>query len=161
MTINANEIAALYNGQTAPLKKDKEEYQKKTAAIMAKQVIEGLDKSILALTNYEEVVETANGWSRKTHRLPVNPMVRLVRNGFQVKIGYGAKNEAIPGFYDKDEKGNLELPKFRTAEDAIAYCNRMKTLIQDGEVDGQFDQMLASYRKRSQAGTEALHAVAA
>jgi cysteine synthase A len=33
--------------------------------------------------------------------------------------------------------------------------------LQNGEVDGQFDQMLTSYRKRSQAGTEALHAVAA
>lgn len=158
---NATQNAALYNGQTAPLKKDKEEYQKKTAAIMAKQVIEGIDKSILALTNYEEVVETANGWSRKTHRLPVNPMVRLVRNGFQVKIGYGAKNEAIPDFYNKDEKGNLELPKFRTAAEAISHLNDTKAAIQDGLVDGQFDQMLASYRKRSQAGTEALHAVAA
>jgi len=158
---SATQNAALYNGQTNPLQKDKEEYQKKTAAQMSEKTVEGIDKSILALTNYEEVVETANGWSRKVRRLPDNPMVRLVRNGFQVKIGYGAKNEAIPGFYDKDEKGTLELPKFRNAEEAIAYCNRMKTLIQDGEVDGQFDQMLTSYRKRSQAGTEALHAVAA
>ena len=82
-------------------------------------------------------------------------MVKLVRNGFQVKVGYGAKNEAIPGFFDKDEKGNLELPKFWTVEDAVAYCNRMKTLIQDGEVDGQFEQMLKSYRDRSEKGKEA------
>ena len=158
---SATQNAALYNGQTNPLQKDKEEYQKKTAAQMSEKTVEGIDKSILALTNYEEVVETANGWSRKVRRLPDNPMVRLVRHGFQVKVGYGEKNEAIPGFYDKDEKGNLELPRFWTAEEAITHLNDTKAALQNGEVDGQFDQMLTSYRKRSQAGTEALHAVAA
>lgn len=159
MTINANEIAALYNGQTNRLKKPEEKYQRKTVADMTKRIVEDIDKTIHALENYSEV--SKEGHVQPIRHLPENPMAKLVQNGFQVKVGYGDKNEAIPGFFDKDEKGNLELPKFWTAEDAVAYCNRMKTLIQDGEVDGQFDQMLASYRKRSQAGTEALHAVAA
>lgn len=164
---NATQNASLYNGQTDPLKKEKEEYQEKTAAVMAKQVIEDIENSILALTNYEEVTETVEGWSRKIHRLQTNPMVKLVRNGFQVKVGYGAKNEAIPDFYNKNEKGNLELPKFWTAAEAISHLNDIKAAIQDGEVDGQFDQMLASYRERSNKGKEVrqknkqtLHAVA-
>jgi hypothetical protein len=78
-------------------------------------------------------------------------MARLVRNGFAIKLGYGSKNESIPG---------IEVQGFwmKSQDDAIAYIVAMKEAFIAGEFDENLEEMLESYRERAELGKEARRA---
>ena len=97
-----------------------------------------IDETIEVLTTYEGGKLSA-------------PMAGLVRNGFAIKIGYGSKNESIPGF---------EVQRFwiENQADAIGYLVAVKEAFIAGEVNENLEEMLEGYRVRAEKGEEARRA---
>lgn len=135
---NANEIAAQFGGTTDKLVKGPKEYDPRTVEGMAGTVIKRIDETIEVLTAYEGGKLSA-------------PMARLVRNGFAIKIGYGSKNESIPG---------VEVQRFwfENQPEAVSYLMAMKEAFIAGQLNENLEELLESYRERAELGKEARRA---
>ena len=135
---NALEIAQKFGGTTDKLVKGKKEYDPRTVEEMAGTVIKRIDETIEVLTDYEGGKLSA-------------PMAGLVRNGLAIKVGYGSKNESIPG---------IEVERFwiENQANAIGYLVAMKEAFIAGEVNENLEKMLESYRNRAELGKEARRA---
>ena len=113
-------------------------YDPRTVEEMAGTIITRIDETIEVLTDYDSGKLSA-------------PMARLVRNGIAIKIGYGSKNESIPG---------IEVERFwvENQADAIGYLVAMKEAFIAGEVNENLEEMLESYRDRAELGEAARRA---
>ena len=80
-------------------------------------------------------------------------MVRKIRNGVVIKIGYGPKNEIL---YDEDGNAIDERRFFeKDRADAIVYLETVISLIEEGVFNGALKAKLEDYRARSNKGKEA------
>lgn len=91
------------------------------------------------------------------------PMAWTVRNAIAIKIGYGAKNEALWTF--KDAIGNdteTLRANGRTREDqrlkAISFFTSAIPAIEAGSLDAVIQEKLESYQVRADAGKAARRA---
>ena len=82
--LNITNISAQCGGQTNKLLKGPKPYKGRTLDEMATEVAGRIEETVQALDAWDGEELTA-------------PMAKKVRNGVAVKIGYGAKNEALEG----------------------------------------------------------------
>lgn len=116
-------------------------YQAQTVDGMRSIVLENAKTAL-------EVVQT------KTEREAKHVMVRKIRNGLSIKIGYGAKNETLCVF-GQDENGNDEVEQRyldSEREKAITYLRDSIVAIEDGILDGALSDKLEDFRKRANLG---------
>jgi hypothetical protein len=122
-------------------------YDPKTVAEMADDIASDIQDAITALQNDEE-----------------SKMVRKVRNGYRVKIGYGAKNESVLTFGTKTLRNGQTVPlNFRFFEgkkkdreakrmEAIEFLTTVKGAIEEGQLKNVLEAKLESYRNRAELG---------
>ena len=80
------------------------EYTPKTMAYARdREILPRIKATLDALNSYED-----NGQSIKDNPL-VSPMAKRVRNGFQVKVGYGSRNEGLIEFINSDGQGVSQI----------------------------------------------------
>jgi len=140
MTTNFMNLANQF-GTTKKLLRGKPEYTPSTMEGMRSAIIEQAKDALSAVRAHEE----------KTTK---NPMIRKIRNGLSVKIGYGKKNETLVVF-GKDEKGNDEVElKFFDEErnDAIKFLEEAIASIEQGGLDAEIQAKLDDYRSRAEKG---------
>lgn len=142
-----NELQNLLNGfgSTERFLIGKEPYAPKTVAEMADDIATDIQDAITALENNEE-----------------SKMVRKVRNGYRVKIGYGAKNEAVLKFPTETNEDNAYRFFESKAEDreakrieAIEFLTTVKDAFDAGQLNDVLEAKLESYRDRAEKGKEA------
>jgi hypothetical protein len=127
-----DEIATEYGGQTEKLKKGPKPYERQTVEGMCKDVISRINLSIVDLEAFNEFGDDEQF---------VSPMARAIRNGWQIKVGYGAKNEKLDG---------IEPMNFWTTDNAVAYLKHVRQVFEAGEGDEVLEAKLAYYGKKAQ-----------
>jgi hypothetical protein len=144
-----NELQNLLNsfGSTERFLIGPKPYDPKTVAEMADDIASDIEDAITALQNDEE-----------------SKMVRKVRNGYRVKIGYGAKNESVITFGTKTLRNGKTVPlNFRffeskkedrgiVREEAIQFLTTVKGAIEAGQLNDVLEAKLDSYRDRAELG---------
>ena len=144
-----NELQNFLNsfGSTERFLVGKEPYAPKTVADLATSIASDIQDAITALENNEE-----------------SKMVRKVRNGYRVKIGYGAKNESVLTFGTKTLRNGKTVPlNFRFFEsksedreakrmEAIQFLAGLKVRIEAGQLNDVLEAKLESYRNRAELG---------
>jgi hypothetical protein len=134
------EITAM--GSADPIVKGQKPYEAKTVGDVRKNVLDRIEATINALNSYED-----NGQSIKDNPL-VSPMARRVRNGYQVKIGYGTRNEALIHF--TNSKGETVSSKnFATIEETNQFLNKVEDFVSAKGLDEAIEKKLQSYRDRA------------
>jgi hypothetical protein len=118
-------------GTTEKLKSNKQAQPKRTIDEMREDLISRAQLTIAAIEGYD-------GGKLKAH------MVKTVRHGFAVKVGYGKKNEVVLRFGEKEERFfRREQP-----EQAIAYLAKIISGLEGGELDGLLNEKLNDLRNR-------------
>jgi len=143
MNNNFNELASQF-GTTEKLVRGKPEYTARTIEEMRSNVIERAQAALNVLKSGEEATTK-------------NPMVRKIRNGLAIKIGYGAKNETLITF-GKDENGKdiVERRFFEeNRDDAVAFLKGALSIIEQGGLDDALEAKLANFRLRAEKGKAA------
>ena len=135
-----NEFANQF-GTTEKLVRGKPEYVKQTVEVMRSIVIERAQAALQIIKSKEEATTK-------------NPMVRKIRNGLSIKIGYGAKNETLITF-GKDQNGKDKVTRFFFLEkrnEAIAFLEGTISFFEQGKMDDVLEIKLVSYRLRAEKG---------
>jgi hypothetical protein len=142
-----NELQNILNGfgSTERFLIGKDPYDPKTVEDLVEAIATDIQDAITALENNEE-----------------SKMVRKVRNGYRVKIGYGAKNEAVLKFPTATNENNAyrffeSKSKHREAKriEAINFLLTIKDAFEAGQLDDVLEAKLESYRDRAAKGKEA------
>jgi hypothetical protein len=138
-----NEFANQF-GTTKKLIRGKPEYVKQTVEVMRLNVIERAQAALQIIKSKEEATSK-------------NPMVRKIRNGLAVKIGYGLKNETLITFgKDQNGKDMVERHFFdENRNDAIDFLEGAISLIEQGKMDDALEAKLANFRLRAEKGKAA------
>jgi len=124
------EIAREFGGQDDPIKKGMKEYVPVTERQMAEATSARIAEAIEAAERGEAL----------------SPIVRKLFNGYQVKIGYGTRNEKIVGMPE------LHFPNLHAVSEFLSLVRKM---VDEGECDENFHVLLESYRERAEAGKKA------
>ncbi len=143
MTNNFNEFASQF-GTTEKLVRGKPEYASRTVEEMRSTVIERAQAAL-------QIVKSEGEATSK------NPMVRKVRNGLSIKIGYGAKNETLITF-GKDQNGKDKVTRFFFPEkrnEAIAFLEGTISFFEQGKLDDALEAKLTNFRLRAEKGKAA------
>lgn len=125
-------------GTTEKLGKAKKaKYQGQTVTTMRQDLV----------TRAQATIEALNAYKGGTFRAP---MARSIRNGIEVKIGYGKRNV---GFFEgKDEDRIAIIPARNFARDeafiAAAYLRKVINLVNAGEFDALLSNALAAMASR-------------
>ena len=125
-------------GTTEKLGKAKKaKYQGQTITTMRQDLV----------TRAQATIESLNAYKGGTFRAP---MARSIRNGIEVKIGYGKRNV---GFFEgKDEDRIAIIPARNFARDeafiAAAYLRKVINLVNAGEFDALLSNALAAMASR-------------
>lgn len=149
-TLNTQALFAEINamGSADPIIKGQKPYEAKTVGDVRQNVLDRIEATINALNSYED-----NGQSIKDNPL-VSPMARRVRNGFQVKIGYGSRNEALITF--TNSKGETVSSKnFATIEETNQFLNTVEDFVSAKGLDEAIEEKLVSYRQRAELAKQA------
>lgn len=131
----------------------KPEYERITIDEMRENVLNRARETLAAL-------ETYTGGSLEA------PMAWTARNAIAIKIGYGAKNEALWMFKDAIGRDtDTRRANGRTREEqvrkALIFFTQAIPAIENGGLDKEINDKLVSYQKRSVAGKAARKANAA
>ena len=140
--LNFNQLAAEFGGINGKLVKGKDAYQAKTVMDMVKTIQENISTTIEALQSY-------NG--QKGFK---SPMARKVRNGIEVKVGYGSRNEKLSDDFEAVSFFEEDIAK------AIGYLRKVGSFIASGEAQEVLEAKLQSFRDRAELGKEARRAKA-
>ena len=116
--LNFNQLAAEFGGINGKLVKGKDAYQAKTVMDMVETIQENISTTIEALQSY-------NG--QKGFK---SPMARKVRNGIEVKVGYGSRNEKL--FNDLEAVSFFE----NDITKGIGYLQKVGSFIASSELNG-------------------------
>ena len=124
-------------GTTGPLAKRERKYQGQTITDMRQDLI----------SRAQATVEALNAYQHGTLRAP---MARSIRNGIEVKIGYGKRNV---GFFDgKGDEQVAIIPALHFAHDrkllAIDYLQQAIAAVSAGEFDALLSKALADMTAR-------------
>lgn len=142
MNINdkLNQAAAGHGTTAGKLLIGPVEYAPQTVGNMRSSVIQKAQEALVIIKSGEE---TRKGGS----------MVRKIRHGFIVKIGYGQKNETLYG----EDNSPLDIRTYWDYErlDAITYVEDVITFVEEGVFDSAFEAKLEDYRSRAEKGKEA------
>lgn len=131
----------------------KPEYERITLDEMRENVLNRARETLAAL-------ETYTGGSLEA------PMAWTARNAISIKIGYGAKNEALWMFKDAIGRDTDTLrangvTRVEQVRKAIIFFTQAIPAIENGSLDEEIRDKLVSYQKRSEAGKVARKANAA
>jgi len=142
------EITAM--GSTDPyVKVVAEEYTTKTMEYARdEEILPRIKATLDALNDWED-----NGLSIKDNPL-VSPMAKRVRNGFQVKVGYGTRNEGLMEFTNRKDK-IVPYKSFASIEETIEFLNKVEEFVAAGGLDDAIEAKLQSYRDRAEEAKEA------
>lgn len=124
-------------GTTEPLAKRVRKYQGQTVTDMRQDLISRAQATIAALETHKGRVLRA-------------PMARSIRNGIEVKIGYGKRNV---GFFEGQGENRVAIiPDRHFTHDnkivAINYLQQVITAVQSGEFDALLSKALADMAAR-------------
>jgi hypothetical protein len=136
---NFAEIAAAHGGKTEKLKIGPKPYERRTIEEMCEDVILRINLTIADLEAFNEL----DGDEQF-----VSPMAKEVRHGFEVKIGYGGKNEKLDG---------IAPMNFWSVKDAIGYLVDIRQLFEAGEGNQVLEAKLQNYAKRAEKARAARH----
>lgn len=142
MNINEklNQAAAGHGTTAGKLLIGPVEYAPQTVENMRSSVIQKAQEALVIIKSGEE---TRKGGS----------MVRKIRHGFIVKIGYGQKNEQL---YQEDGTAVNDMTYWDYERpDAIKYVEEVITFIEEGVFDSAFKAKLADYQSRAEKGKQA------
>jgi hypothetical protein len=128
-------------GTTGPLAKRERKYQGQTVTDMRTDLI----------TRARETIEALEAHKGRPLRAP---MARSIRNGIEVKIGYGKRNV---GFYEGQGDNRVAIiPELHFAHDrkllAIDYLQQAVIAVQAGEFDELLSKALADMTARFSGG---------
>lgn len=127
-------------GTTGPLAKRERKYQAQTITDMRTDIIR----------RAKATIETLHAYQRGTLRAP---MARSIRNGIEVKIGYGKRNV---GFFEGEGETRVAvIPHLHFAHDrkllAIDYLQQAIAAVNAGEFDALLSKTLADMTARFNA----------
>lgn len=116
---------------------EKRKYQGQTITDMRQDLISRAQATIKALESHNVGPLRA-------------PMARSIRNGFEVKIGYGQRNT---GFYEGPKENRvLSIPMFQVQRSrkflAVDYLQQAIAAVQAGEFDSLLSKALADMTAR-------------
>jgi hypothetical protein len=116
---------------------EKRKYQGQTITDMRQDLISRAEATITALEAYKSGPLRA-------------PMARSIRNGIEVKIGYGKRNVGF--FKGQGEHRVLAVPEFQTLRSrkllAIDYLQQAIAAVEAGEFDALLSKALADMTAR-------------
>ena len=124
----------------------KDPYVATTIADMREQMIERVEHTATAIDTFE-------GWDAPQNVADLKaPMAYRCRNGFKIKIGYGAKNEHF-----KDDFAIEFFAVNRRSNDiaeAIEYLEAISADLKAGELDDMLEARLNQYKLRAKSALE-------
>ena len=144
-TINMNDIINGYGHESAEaLLKGKQAYEPVTIQKMVGDVVNALNEAKAEL-------EAFDGFDRPIKNAQFKaPMIKRVRGGFKLTVGYGSKNEAI---------GPVKFFKDTEVEQALNMIGDLIKYAYNGIFDDALNAKLASYRDRAEKGKAARKAM--
>ena len=118
----------------------KDLYVATTIADMREQMIERVEHTATAIDTFE-------GWSAPQNVADLKaPMAYRCRNGFKIKIGYGAKNEHF--------KDDFAIEFFAVNRRSNDIAEAISADLKAGELDDMLEARLNQYKSRAKSALE-------